>query len=280
MISVIIPAWNYNKVLGDHTLRCIDSIACSNVHYPVELVLVDNGSAGFERKRVTDWLDKNHDKFASVKYLRLNNNLGFVKAINLGIDASDGEYFCFQNNDTIVPQKVYLNMIRTQKETGAWAVGPMALIPTLPGENPLRKSWQSIDRVRKLWNTGVANIPQFIHGKTNLDTYNDYLSKAQIRGFFPGMIAFFCTVFPKSTIDRLGYLHEAYGAGLADDDDYCDRIGLFGGKIYFDPKVAVIHNHRSSFKIRQKELGINYHEESKRNMQILKDRRRAFGLIK
>lgn len=272
MISVIIPAWNYNKVLCDHTLRCVDSIACSNKYYPVELVLIDNGSAGFERKRVTDWLNVNQDKFTSLKYLRLNNNLGFIKAINLGIDCCEGEHICFQNNDTIVSQKTYLNMVRSQKETQAWAVGPMALIPTLPGENPMRKSWQAIDRVRKLWNTGVASIPPFVHGKTNLDTFNEILSKSNVRGMYPHMIAFFCTVFPKSTIDRIGYLDEIYGCGLADDDDYCRRIIMMGGKIYFDPKVAIIHNHRSSFKIRAKELGISYHKESAVNLAIYKQR--------
>ena len=272
MISVIVPAWNYNKTLGDHTLRCIDSIACSNSQYPVELVLIDNGSSGVERKRVSEWLNVNQGKFTSLKYLRLNNNLGFVKATNLGIDASEGEYICFQNNDTIVPQKAYLNMVKAQKSSQAWAVGPMALIPTASGENPLKKSWQAIDRVRKMWMTGVEKFPQFVHGKTNLDTFNDIICKAPARGIFPHMIALFCTVFPRSTIERVGYLDEIYGCGLGDDDDYCRRIMMLGGRIFFEPRIAIIHNHRSSFKIRAKELGINYHAESTKNLAIYKQR--------
>ena len=265
-ISVIIPAWCVTEETVKCTIACLESVAkCAGVS-PVELVLVDNGSGGPEKRTVREHLESIKPVFKSVKYLQLNENSGFVKATNLGIDASDGNQIMFLNNDTVLPRKAIMRMSMVQKSTQAWAVGPTCRIKT----NPLKGSWQSIDRCRSI-GVGLDKIDKY--NDTNLDGYNDKLwNSSFVHGFSPSMLAFFCTLFPASTFDDVGVLDEIYGCGLGDDDDFCRRIRMRGGKLFFEPKVLIEHNHRTSFKTRQKVLGINYHEESAKNLKIFKSR--------
>lgn len=265
-MSIIIPAWCVNQDTVNCTIACLESVSIAAREYPTELVLVDNGSGGPEKKIVREKLDILSSTFASVKYLQLKENLGFVKATNLGIDSADGNQIMFLNNDTVLPSKAISRLARSQKETRAWAVGPVCRIKT----NPMRGSWQSIDRCRQI---GIGLNKLEPYRDIDLEGYNEKLwTSGLVRGFSPSMLAFFCTVFPSTTFDRVGYLDEIYGCGLGDDDDYCKRIRAAGGKMYLEPRVLIEHNHRTSFKTRHKLLGINYHEESAKNLKIFKSR--------
>lgn len=265
-MSVIIPAWCVNQETVGCTVACLESVAkCAGV-YPVELILIDNGSGGPEEKTMRECLGKIGPVFQSIKYLQLNENTGFIKATNLGIDLSDGNQIMFLNNDTVLPRKAISRLSRTQRETQAWAVGPICRIKN----NPIRGSWQSIDRCRKI---GIGLNKLEAYKDKDLEGYNEKLyTSGFVRGFSPGMLAFFCTVFPAHVFDQVGYLDEIYGCGFGDDDDFCRRIRIRGGKLYLEPRVLIEHNHRTSFKTRQKILGINYHEEGVKNLKIFKSR--------
>ncbi|MFQ5716781.1 MAG: glycosyltransferase family 2 protein [Nitrospinales bacterium] len=103
-VSVIVPNWNGLKFVG----MCLDSLATSRFE-DAEVIVVDNGSADGSREMI-------EEKYPWVRLIKLPENLGFAKACNEGIKASDAEYVVLLNNDIEVTpdwlQELYEGMQR------------------------------------------------------------------------------------------------------------------------------------------------------------------------
>lgn len=88
-ITVIIPSWNRRALLE----QCLDSLSRQTV--PCEIIVVDNGSTDGTRQMV-------EERFPMVERIGLDRNLGFAKAVNLGIRRAETPYLALLNNDTVV----------------------------------------------------------------------------------------------------------------------------------------------------------------------------------
>ena len=86
-ISIITVNFNQPKV----TEELLDSIPDDNTIN--EIIVVDNGST-------TDPTPAWTVKYPQVKFIRSDKNLGFAGGNNLGIEAANGDYLFFVNNDT------------------------------------------------------------------------------------------------------------------------------------------------------------------------------------
>ncbi len=86
-VSVVIPNWNGIKFVG----MCLDSMAHSTFK-DFEVIVVDNGSTDGSRELI-------EEKYPHVRLIKLPENMGFARACNEGIKASDAEYICLLNND-------------------------------------------------------------------------------------------------------------------------------------------------------------------------------------
>ncbi len=99
-VSIIFP--NYNG--GKEPLECLSSIR--KLNYPknrLEIIIIDNNS--------NDGSDiKIQKKYSSVKLIKNEENLGFAKAVNIGIKKSHGHYV-FITNDDIVFEKNSLKIL-------------------------------------------------------------------------------------------------------------------------------------------------------------------------
>jgi GT2 family glycosyltransferase len=91
-VSVITLNWNGLV----HLRTCYESLR--ELNYPrdrLELMLVDNGSTDGS-------VEFMQQCFPEVKVIKNDANLGFCKGNNLGVQAAQGEYVAFLNNDTRV----------------------------------------------------------------------------------------------------------------------------------------------------------------------------------
>lgn len=91
-LSIIIINYNTNKLTSD----CIDSIKSSDVSMiDYEIIVIDNASPieDPEKLKVT---------FPEIQLIKSDENLGFGRANNLGIDIAKGKYILLLNSDTIV----------------------------------------------------------------------------------------------------------------------------------------------------------------------------------
>ena len=90
-IALSIITINYNG-LAD-TCALIDTIPFND--YPLEVIVVDNASKKDEATEI-------EQRYPQVKVIRSPQNLGFAGGNNLGIQAAQGKYLFFINNDTLL----------------------------------------------------------------------------------------------------------------------------------------------------------------------------------
>ncbi|MBN2453522.1 MAG: glycosyltransferase family 2 protein [Candidatus Omnitrophica bacterium] len=204
--DIIIPVWNQ----PEHTRTCIEHIV-RNTKFPYRLILVDNGSSA----ETKEYLEKLAVESAGKLLIRNENNMGFVKAVNQGLKASDAPYVCVMNNDTIPARGWLENMIEFAEE------------------HP---------------DVGLLNPQCDGHGSAAIDTHAERL--ARNKGAYMEMNQCFgyCMLIKREVIDKIGYLDEAFGVGNYDDTDYSMRAGKAGYRCVNVHSSYVYHKKHVSFR--------------------------------
>lgn len=90
-VSIIIVNYNTCALLRD----CLHSIYAHTHGIKFEILVVDNDSQDNSRQMLKD-------EFPQVRLIASNENLGFGRANNLGIEYSIGKYLFFLNSDTLL----------------------------------------------------------------------------------------------------------------------------------------------------------------------------------
>lgn len=104
-VTIVIP--NYN---GCHFLkRCLPSLARQSFS-DFTTILVDNGSSDSSITYVTE-------HFPDIQILPQNSNLGFSKAVNIGICAARTPYVLLLNTDTVLHPDFLLHMVRCMESS-------------------------------------------------------------------------------------------------------------------------------------------------------------------
>lgn len=119
-LSVIIVNYNVKELL----LQCLTSLKEALIDVDAEIIVLDNGStdgskAFFENRKDSDPF------FSTIQFVFLQENLGFAKSNNRGIDISKGAFILLLNPDTIVQKETIQKCITHFKEhphTGALGV--------------------------------------------------------------------------------------------------------------------------------------------------------------
>lgn len=106
LISIIIPVYNHA-----HTLeRCLFSI-WKQIHRPVEIIIVNDGSRDNFAGAMNDLRKKDWTQNLSIKIIT-QNNLGAAAARNRGLSESKGEYVIFWDADTVAREQMLRTMLR------------------------------------------------------------------------------------------------------------------------------------------------------------------------
>jgi GT2 family glycosyltransferase len=210
VVDIVTPTYNQSEM----TLACFRSLAATVPMWTtVRLIWVDNGSEWRERSEVLSFLEGER-----IQHLRfwLPENLGFVKATNLGIAASTAPYLLLLNNDTE--------------------------LPPLPGEDWLSRLLEVFELDPKIGLVGPrSSAAEQWQGRVPAGPgYRVLASNA--------MLTFFCCLIRREVIEQVGYLSEEYRSGLGDDDDYCERVKKAGWKLALRQDVTVVHHHRTTFR--------------------------------
>ena len=210
--DIIIPVWNQLEA----TNECVDSIV-KHTDYPYRLILIDNGSSA-ETAGYLRGLKERKDLEAVL--IRNDENLGFVKAVNQGIKASDGPYVCVMNNDTIA--------------TSGWLGEMVAVMEAKPEIG--------------LLNPSSNTSGQFPYKNQSIDEYAAALR--QFRGEIQELYTCrgFCMLIRRAVLDRLGLLDEIYHIGYFDDTDYCKRAQGANFRTARAKAAYVYHKENISFK--------------------------------
>ena len=212
--DIIIPHYGIGHAVA-LAGRCLETIREYSEDY--RIIFVDNASP--EDGQLRDELDR-HPHIL----IRNTENLGFVKAVNYGLWLSTAPYVVLLNNDTEAVQG-WLEALRDGFiRPNIGIVGPLMNVRKRKSDPIFKVSrpcWQSE------WKISGGGGPYVLPKSA--------------------MVAFFCAMFRRETLDRVGYLDERYGVGFADDDDYCHRAHQAGYDIVLQQALAIPHHHRSTF---------------------------------
>lgn len=198
LLSVVVLAWNQE----DLTRRCVESIR-SNTDVPYELIVVDNGSEEPGRTLAAEVADRS---------ILNDSNLGFAAGMNLGLEAAEGEYIAFVNNDTRLPPKWASRLLET------FEAHPDAGIVL-----PAVTSAGSPRTVRTEPGTTVEVIEAF--------------------GELPGGIIY---LMPIEIARGVGGWSTEYPIASSEDLDLLFTIWTNGLEVVFDSRVLVWHAHSAT----------------------------------
>ncbi len=187
--SIIILTHNQLEL----TTQCLDSIR-KYTPEPYELIVVDNNS--------TDGTVSYLEQQADVKKIYNKENLGFAKGCNQGVAISTGENVLFLNNDTVVTEHWFKNMLRAlYSDEKVGMVGPVTNY--VSGHQKIPVTYQDT--------IGLHNFAQ------------EYCSQHAGLTRRVHRLVGFCLLVKKKVLDDIGLFDERFGIGNYEDDDLCFR---------------------------------------------------------
>jgi GT2 family glycosyltransferase len=231
LCDIIIPVWNQLEVTKD----CINSIR-RHTDTPYRLILVDNGSDAPAK----DYLEGlKTSGGGSVVLIRNDANLGFVKAVNLGVGSSNAPYICVLNNDTIA--------------TKSW-LGEMIKVA---------ESSKDIGIV----NPSSNNLGQRPPEGMAIEAYAEDLKTESGRFIELGAAIGFCMLIKREVIGKIGLFDEIYGMGNFEDTDFSRKAAMAGYRCVRARGAYVYHRENSSFNKLK-----SFEDDFKRNREIFEFR--------
>ena len=217
-----------------------------------EVILIDNnsgdGSADYFR-----------NKFGEEKNFRLifnEENLGFARAVNQGLEKAGGDYLLLLNSDVFL-EKSFLKLLDyARKNPEAGILGPKMVYPDGGLQLSMGKRPGVLNEFFRLfWLYKI--LPWGTVTGYNFFTKNKFRNPGEVDWVSGG-----CFLIKKNLLREARLLDEKYFFGV-EDMDYCYRAQLKGFKIIYYPKAKVIHYHgfssggkRSLFKLSLEKKGI------------------------
>jgi GT2 family glycosyltransferase len=211
LASVVIVSWNTQGLLH----ACLESLAAGWPGGLLEVVVVDNGS----NDGTASMIKAEHPGTLLVE---TGENLGYSKAINLGLTQCTADFVCLLNSDTrMLPTalKTMVDYLGAHPDVGL--VGPVLLNPDGSHQSAQRQFpffWTSIARlVRRQFELQAPRSPERA----------DWLVGA-------------CLMLSRHTLLGLGGMDESYPF-YGEDMDLAYRVHQEGLQVVHLPSARVIH---------------------------------------
>jgi GT2 family glycosyltransferase len=247
-ISIVILTWNGLEF----TKRCLDSLFKSHLPKNCKIIVVDNGS--------TDGTVEYLKGLPKVKLIQNAENLGYSKAVNIGIKSSlEGSDIVLLNNDVELIEKDWLvklaNCVRYHEEYGVIGVKILQ-------ENLTLQHCGAYLPSDTLWGQQLGG------GEVDVNQYSGLVECESV--------VFACAYIPCRTIEKVGLLSEDFFAYF-EDTDYCTRAHYAGFKIGMLGDVRVLHSENTSTKINKVSHNQIFNEsmetfKKKWSSKLIKDR--------
>jgi GT2 family glycosyltransferase len=169
-VSVVIVNYNTKQM----TFECIESVLKFTKSISIEIILVDNFSSDGSR----DFFSK----YSGIKYIYLEENIGFGRANNRGASIALGKYLFFLNSDTLLLANVLnklLSFFESNFDKNIGAIGT-CLIDADGNDSLSFLPFVSINRIYQ------RLVEQFLHSsnKSQSSVYNslkdNYFAKVDV----------------------------------------------------------------------------------------------------
>ena len=215
MKKVAIITLTYNK-LDKATKPYIDSLYQHTDENLFDLVIVDNASSDGTK----EFLDEIKDTHKNITVIKNNENLGYSKGNNIGINFvldKEYEYIALLNNDILL--------------TPNW------LEDTIKGFE--------IDEQLGLLSPR-NNEKCKLTAENYLAGYKKYLSKFKAKLKYVVTPFFSCVLIKKEVFKKIGIFDEAYSPAFWEDDDLSIRAMYAGYSCAYLNSAFIFHNHSTT----------------------------------
>jgi len=226
-IAIVIVTFNSAADVG----ACLESIAAAAPNTSHEVTVVDNASADGTAALV-------RSRWPAVRVIEAGGNLGFARANNLGIRATESDLVLLLNPDTVPAAGAIDRLVavldsmprvtvagprivdaggRAELSYGAM-IGPLA---------ELRQKLLTWGQERQ-WPIVAARV-----------------QRASRQASFPDWVSGACLLIRRAALERVGLLDERYFL-YTEDVDLCAAVRAQGGGVRFSPEAEVVHERGAS----------------------------------
>lgn len=222
--SIIIVNWNSKALLR----QCLKSVATAATNCALEIIVVDSASFDGTGEMLAN-------EFSHVKFLQLNQNVGFGRSNNLGFGHATGDFVLLLNPDTEVrPGAIdsLLDVLRTRPDAGLVAPRLLNTDGTIQ-ENCVRAAPTPLNRA-----LDSDFLRRLVPNSRLWQTERLYHSTVP---FVVEAVSGACMLMPSAIFRELSGFHPAYFM-YGEDMDLCLRIRQRGLTIYHVPSACVIHH--------------------------------------
>jgi N-acetylglucosaminyl-diphospho-decaprenol L-rhamnosyltransferase len=216
-----------NHNAGAFLAKCLESVRTAAGDIRTDVVIVDNHSSDGSVDRIAD-------RHPGVRVIRNPRNVGFARAANQGLDATDTPFVLLLNPDAEVIGGTLGALVKvTRERPRAGAIGVLVRNPDgtlqpsarrVPGlgealghaflgplwrDNPWTRSYTMAD-----WDRSTEREVEWVSGSA--------------------------MVLRRSALTEVGFFDERYFM-YVEDVDLCTRLRRAGWQVLFSPEVEVVH---------------------------------------
>jgi len=218
----------------DYVKVCLESISLARHSDEIHLIIIDDGSDQMTQDLLRDFSQNR----PWVTLYRNDKSVGYTRAANQGIRATNSDFVILLNSDTIVTEG-WIHKMRDAlfSTTGAGIVGPVS---NTAGH-------QSIPRHESTKNqTAINELPAGI----SVEDMNRFCERWSTRGILPRvpLVHGFCFGIRRDVIDQIGYFDEThFPRGYGEENDYCFRAVDAGFSLVIATHTYVFHAKSKSY---------------------------------
>ncbi len=214
--EVSIITINYNGLKD--TCELLDTLPLEDDS--IEVIVVDNASKEDEATQI-------EQRYPQVKVIRSNENLGFAGGNNLGIQAAQGKYLFFLNNDTLLsPQTSDIRHLTNRLESSPKIGMVCPKIKFAWGTNPIQYAGYTPLSKITLRNTAIG-CGEADNGQYDTPHPTPYAHGAAM-------------MVKREVIDKVGLMPECFFL-YYEELDWSMMIRRTGYDIWYEPACTIFH---------------------------------------
>jgi GT2 family glycosyltransferase len=217
-VSIVIVTWNSRRYI-EKCLKCL----CKQLYTDYEIIVVDNASLD----STIEYLNQNHSHLTIIKN---QSNLGFAKAGNQGIKASEGEFILMLNPDVFPEPNFLEELVKTLSQNSRYGAVGGKLLLFSPG-----KKSRTID------STGLF-LTRSLKARDRGNLKEDWGQYDQEEDIFAVCGA--AVIFRREALEKIKtageYFDEDFFA-YYEELDLCWRMQLIGFECGYNPRAVAYH---------------------------------------
>ncbi len=233
-VTIIVLTWNGL----DYTRACLESLRRhTDLGDGVEILVVDNGSTDgtVAYLRSLDW----------IRRIENQENLGFVKGNNVGIEATPEGDMLLLNNDIVITEDGWLEELQ-RVAYSADNVGIVGCRLILPDGRLLHAgAYMPLDT---FWGQQIGSLEKDV---------NQYAYDRDVQAVVGA-----CMYIKRAVLDAIGPLNEAFFSYF-EDTDYCLRAAKAGFRTLCAGSVTSIHHENVSTKVNNVSFSRIFHKSQR-----------------